>query len=75
LSKRRHGWPVQVEGYTAVQNVRGTTFLQIIGVNPKALTNNLIILDCMYAAFLLLAFALMYWRMPRAARLRPAAKR
>lgn len=57
-----------VAGYTAVQNVRGTTFLNIIGINPKDLTNNIIILDCMWVAFLLLAFGLQAWRMRRAVR-------
>ena len=64
----------EVEGYTAVQNVRGTTFLEIIGINPKNLTGYIIVLDCMYAAFLLLAFALLYWKMPRAHRLRQKRK-
>lgn len=64
----------EVEGYTAVQNVRGTTFLEIIGINPKKLTVHIIVLDCMYVAFLLLAFALLYWKMPRAHRLRQIRK-
>lgn len=61
-----------VKGYTAVQNVRGTTFLAILGLNPEDMTTYIIILDCFYVIFLLLAFVLLYWRMPRAARLRPA---
>ncbi len=60
----------EVEGYTAVQNVRGTTFLDIVGVNYNRLTDYVIILDCMYLIFLLLGFALLYWRMPRARRLK-----
>jgi ABC-type multidrug transport system ATPase subunit/ABC-type multidrug transport system permease subunit len=60
----------EVEGYTAVQNVRGTTFLDIVGVNYNRLTDYVIILDCMYVIFLLLGFALLYWRMPRARRLK-----
>jgi ABC-type multidrug transport system ATPase subunit len=60
----------EVEGYTAVQNVRGTTFLDIVGINYNRLTDYVIVLDCMYAIFLLLGFALLYWRMPRARRLK-----
>lgn len=56
----------EVEGYTAVQNVRGTTFLDIVGINYNRLTDYVIVLDCMYVIFLLLGFALLYWRMPRA---------
>lgn len=66
---------MQVQGYTAVQNVRGTTFLEIIGINPKNITHYIIVLDCMYLIFLLLAFALLYLRMPQASRLRPTARR
>jgi hypothetical protein len=62
-----------LDGYAAVQNVRGTTFLQIVGVDAAALTTHIVVLDCMYAAFLALAFALLYLRMPRAQRLKPAA--
>lgn len=42
-----------VEGYTAVENVRGVTFLNILGINPTQTTNYIIILDCMYAIFCL----------------------
>jgi len=56
----------EVEGYTAVQNVRGTTFLDVAGINYNRLTEYVVVLDCMYAIFLLLGFALLYWRMPRA---------
>ena len=55
----------EVEGYTAVQNVRGTTFLDLIGINADNLTQNIIILDCMYVIFLLLAFALLWKKMPK----------
>ena len=59
----------EVEGYAAVQNVRGTTFLEVIGITPSSLTTYIIVLDCIYAAFVLLALALMWMRMPRARRL------
>ncbi len=42
-----------VEGYTAVENVRGVTFLNILGINPTQTTSYIIILDCMYAIFCL----------------------
>lgn len=57
-------------GYTAVQNVRGITFLSIVGINPSDLTRDIIILDCFWVAFLLLGLILLYWRIPRAKRLR-----
>ena len=47
-----------VEGYTAVENVRGVTFLNILGINPSQSTNYIIILDCMYAIFCLASLAL-----------------
>jgi len=49
-----------VEGYTAVENVRGVTFLNILGVDPYGSTNYIIILDCLYAAFCLLALLFSY---------------
>ena len=49
-----------VEGYTAVENVRGVTFLNILGVDPSGSTNYIIILDCLYAAFCLLALLFSY---------------
>ena len=55
----------QVEGYTAVKNVRGVTFLKLIGIQASDLTRNVIILDCLWAALLALAFVLLYLRMPR----------
>ena len=47
-----------VEGYTAVENVRGSTFLNILGINPTQTTNYIIILDCMYAIFCLASLAI-----------------
>jgi ABC-type multidrug transport system ATPase subunit len=49
-----------VEGYTAVENVRGATFLSILGVNPNEMTNYIIILDCMYAIFCLITLLFSY---------------
>lgn len=54
-----------VKGYTAVRNVRGTTFLDIIGITLDA-TKALIVLDAMYFAFIIFAFILLYTRLPRA---------
>ena len=49
-----------VEGYTAVENVRGVTFLQILGIDPFSSTHFVIILDCMYVLFVLLALVCSY---------------
>lgn len=46
---------LQLEGYAAVRNVRGVAFLSIIGVDADDLTRNIIILDCLYVGFLLVA--------------------
>ena len=54
-----------VKGYTAVTNVRGSTFLEIIGVTMDV-TTTLIVLDAMYVGFLVFAFVLLYIRIPRA---------
>lgn len=61
-----------VEGYAAVKNVRGLTFLKIIGVDAGKMTNWIIILDCFYLAAVLLAFALLYLKMPSTRRARGA---
>ncbi len=42
------GGPVQLEGYAAASNVRGTVFLETIGINAADLTQDIIILDCFY---------------------------
>jgi hypothetical protein len=42
------GVPVQLEGYAAASNVRGTVFLETIGINAADLTQDIIILDCFY---------------------------
>lgn len=53
-----------------MSNVKGLVFLDIIGIDFTQLTNDIIILDCLYVGCLLLAFALLYARMPRPKRLR-----
>lgn len=53
---------LQVEGYTAVANVRGVTFLDILGVNVSAMTHYIIILDCMYAIFIIMGLIFIYLR-------------
>jgi ABC-type multidrug transport system ATPase subunit len=58
-----------VEGYTAVRNVRGTTFLNIIGVDPSDLTEYIGILVGMYFGFLVLAYLALIWRTPRGKRI------
>jgi hypothetical protein len=55
-----------VRGYAAVQNVRGSTFLEIIGVNMDV-TTSVLVLDAMYVIFLTSAFVMLYLRTPRAA--------
>lgn len=54
-----------VEGYAAVRNVRGTTFLSIIGVDVEHLTMNIGVLVAFYFAFLLLGAIALSIRMPR----------
>lgn len=54
-----------VQGYAAVKNVRGTAFLDIIGIDVDDLTRNIIILDCFYAGLLLIAAAILLLAMPR----------
>ncbi len=41
---------MQLDGYAAASNVRGTVFLETIGINPSDLTRDIIILDCFYLA-------------------------
>ena len=50
-----------VEGYTAVENVRGTTFLGILGVSWGSVTHYVIILDCLYAIYVMLALLFSYY--------------
>eukprot|EP00887_Chlorella_sp_A99_P006677 scaffold3.g6677.t1 len=54
-----------VEGYASVNGLQGSVFLATVGINPHDLTNWIIVLDCLWAGLMLLAFALLYWRMPR----------
>ena len=81
-------------------NVRGTVFLNTIGINPHNLTQEIIVLDCLYLLLVrgggcsrvrvgggrgspvqldhlppllpqaIIAFGLLYWRMPRPKRIR-----
>lgn len=60
-----------VSGYTAVSNVRGITFLDILGIDYTSMTTYIIVLDCMYILFILAGLVLMYLRIPRAPRLKP----
>ena len=48
-----------------MSNVKGLAFLDIIGIDASKITTYIIVLDCLYAACLLLAFALLYLRLPR----------
>ncbi len=43
----------------------GNTFLQTLGFDSTATTRDIIVLDCMYAGFVLLALALFWLRLPR----------
>ncbi|GAB4823317.1 hypothetical protein N2152v2_010363 [Parachlorella kessleri] len=54
-----------LEGYAAVSNVKGLAFLDIIGIDASKITTYIIVLDCLYVACLLLAFVLLYLRLPR----------
>ena len=62
-----------VEGYTAVENVRGITFLNILGIDPYQTTDYIIVLDCMYVIFcglaLLFSYAPISWIVQLSARL------
>ncbi|EFN53179.1 hypothetical protein CHLNCDRAFT_136987 [Chlorella variabilis] len=62
-----------LEGYAAASNVRGTVFLETIGINASDLTRDIVILDCFYLALALLAFLNLYRVMPRAKRFRRPA--
>jgi ABC-type multidrug transport system ATPase subunit len=59
----------EIAGYTAVDNLRGSAFLSIIGIDPSALTAYAAALVGFYFFFLALAFAIF------AARCRPATRR
>jgi ABC-type multidrug transport system ATPase subunit len=59
----------EIAGYTAVDNLRGSAFLSIIGIDPSALTAYAAALVGFYFLFLALAFAIF------AARCRPATRR
>lgn len=63
----------QIEGYAAAEGVGGTAFLDVIGVNPEDLTQNIIIGCCWYLGLALLAFLLLYLVMPRPRRPQRAA--
>ncbi len=39
---------VQLKGYAAAKNVRGTVFLETIGINADDLTTDIIVNDCYY---------------------------
>jgi len=39
----------QLQGYAAASNVRGTVFLETIGINPSELTLDIIICDVFWA--------------------------
>lgn len=40
--------PVQLKGYAAAKGVRGTVFLETIGINADDLTTDIIVNDCYY---------------------------
>ena len=59
----------QVEGFTAYANVAGQRVLSTFGIDASRMTTWIIVLCCLYPALLLLACALLYWRLPRPQRL------
>jgi len=40
--------PLQLKGYAAASNVRGTVFLETIGINAADLTRDIVVTDCFY---------------------------
>ncbi|KAL4431621.1 hypothetical protein ABPG77_001463 [Micractinium sp. CCAP 211/92] len=65
----------ELKGYAAAKNVRGTVFLETIGINADDLTTDIIVNDCYYLGLALLAFALLYLVMPRPRWAGPAARK
>lgn len=59
---------LQLEGCTAtaVEGVNGLRILSTFGIDASRLTDWIIVLSCLFPACLLLAFALLHLRMPRA---------
>ncbi|KAL4458955.1 hypothetical protein ABPG75_013820 [Micractinium tetrahymenae] len=55
----------ELKGYAAASNVRGTVFLETIGISADDLTRDIIVNDCYYLGLALLAFVLLYLVMPR----------
>ena len=68
-ARRPHG-STQVTGLKAYADVSGTRVLSTFGIDASKLTTWIIVLDCLYPACLLLAFALLYWNLPRPKALR-----
>ena len=42
--------PLQLKGYAAAPNARGTVFLETIGIDPADLTRDIVVTDCFYLA-------------------------
>lgn len=61
---------LQVTGFRAYSNVSGTRVLATFGIDASKLTTWIVVLDCLYPACLALAFALLYWHLPRPQALR-----
>lgn len=62
----------QVKGYKActISNAKGAAVLSTFGIDASRLTTWVVVLDCLYAAALLLALATLYHSMPRRIRQR-----
>ena len=60
---------LQVKGYKActISNAKGAAVLSSFGIDASRLTTWVLVLDCLYAAALLLALASLYRSMPRRA--------
>lgn len=65
----------QVKGHKActISNAKGAAVLSTFGIEASRLTTWVVVLDCLYAAALLLALATLYRSMPR--RIRQRASR
>lgn len=61
---------LQVTGFKAYADVSGTRVLSTFGIDAAKLTTWIVVLDCLYPACLALAFALLYWNLPRPQALR-----
>jgi ABC-2 type transporter len=65
---------VSVAGYDAIPSIRGETVLGILGIPTGKVTQDVIVLICMQAAFWLACVGVLYLRMPRQVKLVPLTR-